>query len=323
MTRTFQNRTRQNRTPRGHTPMIENLESRRLLSFAVAGGVLTVTGSANADRINISKDGTNLTIRENGVVKTTLASAVTKIVVNAGAGNDEVVLAIGPTHGISLPTTLNGQDGDDKLLGGDGADSLNGGIGKDLLVGAKGNDTLTGGDGNDNMNGGPGADLFNGNAGIDTADYHEAKSALSVTLDGVANDGAIGEATKPAEKDNVKTDVENIVGGAGPDKLTGNSLANRLVGGPGNDTLTGLDGKDTLDGGPGVDSMLGGNGDDFFVSRDNAKDSVIGGDGSDSADADASDILTSIEKKVDPPTNQPKPPQPPQPPKPPQPPQTA
>ena len=377
--------------------MLETLESRRLLSFTVAGGTLTVTGTANPDQILIRKDGTNLTIVQNGVNATTPAAAVTKIVVNGLAGNDRLALAVGATSGITLPSTLNGGDGNDELLGGDGNDVLNGGNGNDnmnggpkgkdvfnggtgrdrvsyggrtqaltltidniandgapavgstpgegdniagdvedisggsgndnitgspgnnainggpgndiingvggndQLRGDAGNDVLNGGDGNDVLFGGPGADVFNGGSGNDTADYHEARSNLIITLDNVANDGAPAlpatatQPARPAENDNVKGDVENVVGGIGNDRITGNGSANRLVGGPGSDQLYGLGGNDVLDGGPGADQLFGGDGNDLLLGKDNTKDSLNGGNGDDTSVDDAIDILTSIE----------------------------
>lgn len=381
--------------------MIERLEQRRMLSFTVSSGTLTVTGTSNPDKIFISKDGTNLKIVENGVSATTPAAAVTKIVVNGNAGNDELKLAIGAEHGIALPATLNGGDGNDRLLGGDGNDVMNGGNGNDFMNGGPkgkdnfnggagrdvaaydgrtsalflsnngvaddgaagegdniatdveditggngadsitgssgnnalkgngGNDTMNGGGGNDNLRGddgndvlnggdandvlvgGRGADVFNGGAGIDTADYHDAKSPLSITLNGVNDDGAIGDATRPAEKDNVKGDVENITGGAGPDKITGNGSANRLIGGPGNDTIRGGGGNDTITGGPGLDQLFGDAGNDLLHGKDNTNETLNGGDGDDSSSNDAGDILTSIEHP-----NQTPPPPPPPPPRP-------
>ncbi|MFM8224156.1 MAG: hypothetical protein ACKOJF_35090, partial [Planctomycetaceae bacterium] len=50
------------------------------------------------------------------------------------------------------------------------------------------------------------------------------------------------------------TAFENVLGGAGNDLLTGNTLANLLSGNAGNDTLVGLAGNDTLAGGLGDDS---------------------------------------------------------------------
>ncbi len=57
-------------------------------------------------------------------------------------------------------------------------------------------------------------------------------------------------------------DIENAVGGAGNDQITGNDLNNRLDGGDGADTLSGGSGDDTLVGGAGNDSIDGGAGND-------------------------------------------------------------
>jgi Ca2+-binding RTX toxin-like protein len=57
-------------------------------------------------------------------------------------------------------------------------------------------------------------------------------------------------------------DIENAVGGAGADQITGNSLNNRLDGGTGADTLNGGNGDDILIGGAGNDTMDGGAGTD-------------------------------------------------------------
>lgn len=57
-------------------------------------------------------------------------------------------------------------------------------------------------------------------------------------------------------------DIENAVGGAGADQITGNSLNNRLDGGTGADTLNGGNGDDILTGGAGNDTMDGGAGTD-------------------------------------------------------------
>jgi Ca2+-binding RTX toxin-like protein len=59
--------------------------------------------------------------------------------------------------------------------------------------------------------------------------------------------------------------VENVVGGALGDTLTGNSGSNVLIGGEGNDTLTGGSGRDLLLGGSGADILHGGTGDDILT----------------------------------------------------------
>ncbi len=57
-------------------------------------------------------------------------------------------------------------------------------------------------------------------------------------------------------------DIENAVGGAGADQITGNNLNNRLDGGAGADMLNGGNGDDILIGGAGNDTMDGGVGND-------------------------------------------------------------
>ena len=96
-----------------------------------------------------------------------------------GPGND--VLDSSSLHG-----QLKGEDGDDQLRGGPSNDDLDGGAGDDQLDGEGGADTF---------HGEPGADVVTGGLGIDTIGYSSTSSAqvLSVTLDGIANDGVDGE----------------------------------------------------------------------------------------------------------------------------------
>lgn len=62
--------------------------------------------------------------------------------------------------------------------------------------------------------------------------------------------------------------IENAVGGAGNDTLTGNDANNDLNGGAGNDRLTGVDPKDGLAGYGENDTLTGGSGYDTFVLGD-------------------------------------------------------
>jgi serralysin len=62
--------------------------------------------------------------------------------------------------------------------------------------------------------------------------------------------------------------IEDAVGGAGHDRISGNGVANWLRGGNGNDTVAGGAGNDRLEGGLGADTMDGGSGDDlYYVDR--------------------------------------------------------
>jgi hypothetical protein len=179
--------------------------------------------------------------------------------------------------------TIDGGVGNDVLSGGEGNDSIDGGTGNDTVIGQNGNDVLTGDSGDDSLNGGAGndtlqgetgADVFIGGTGTDTAKYSEKTSGLTLDIDNRADDGSAGE------KDNIKTDVENITGGSGNDKITGNSEPNSLIGGSGNDVISGGSGDDNVNSGVGNDNIQVGDGNDYVDAGD-GNDSVTGGDGND------------------------------------------
>jgi Ca2+-binding RTX toxin-like protein len=67
--------------------------------------------------------------------------------------------------------------------------------GNATLDGGDGDDVLSGGDGSDALDGGVGADTLNGGAGADRAIYTSRSLAVSLSLDGVRNDGEEGNLT--------------------------------------------------------------------------------------------------------------------------------
>jgi Ca2+-binding RTX toxin-like protein len=91
------------------------------------------------------------------------APAIAGFEVNAGGGNDRVVIA----REVMVPVTLRGGAGNDELIGGSGSDSLLGNAGNDRLVGRAGADSLMGGEGDDRLVGGSGNDLLRGGPGND------------------------------------------------------------------------------------------------------------------------------------------------------------
>jgi Ca2+-binding RTX toxin-like protein len=155
--------------------------------------------------------------------------------------------------------------------------------GATVLDGGDGADVLLGGPGNDDLIGGPGADVLSGGGGFDTADYRARTAPLGVTVDDRPGDGEAGEG------DDVRTDVEAVAGGAGPDVLVGSLGANDLQGGPGDDVLDGGAGPDVLTGGPGHDVVTyAGRTSGVGVSLDGAADDGAPGEG----DAvDSEDVL--------------------------------
>jgi Ca2+-binding RTX toxin-like protein len=100
-----------------------------------------------------------------------------------------------------------------------------------------------------------------GGAGRDTVSY-DLSGATTVSLDNLPNDGPIGV------DENVRTDIEHVIGSKGRDTITGSNDPNRrdlFTGGLGDDRIDGLggndiflegavaNGSDTYNGGSGID----------------------------------------------------------------------
>jgi Ca2+-binding RTX toxin-like protein len=219
--------------------------------------------------------------------------------VDSGPGND--VLVGGPKA-----EEFRSGDGNDSVDGGGGPDGLFGGRGDDTLHGGPGDDFIGGFEGTDQMFGDQGddsfvstdvdddPDVFSGGKGTDLADYSEANSAIRVTLDNKANDGVA------AEGDNVRSDVEDVlgsqfadvlVGSAAPNELEGNDGGDRLVGKAGADGLVGGRGADVLNAGKGADFLDGGAAPDRLNSRDGKADEVDCGSSFDRVKGDRVDRL--------------------------------
>ncbi|MGO4705197.1 Calx-beta domain-containing protein [Microvirga sp. 2MCAF38] len=119
----------------------------------------------------------------------------------------------------------------------------------DHLYGRGGDDALFGYEGNDILDGGEGNDILDGGAGRDTADYTSSSRAVLVDL----SNGSVGGA---AQGDRLIS-IENLVGSAYDDSLTGGDGENHLYGGAGNDILVGGR-EDSLWGGAGDDRLANG-----------------------------------------------------------------
>jgi len=185
----------------------------------------------------------------------------TNVVATAGGTGGDASDGAGD---VLLTENITGGRGDDTLTGDGGPNVLDGyKTGNDTLVGGDGNDKLLGRAGNDTLDGQLGADDLDGGADVDTADYSARTAAVSVSLDGHANDGNADDGPSTA-RDNVRPTVENVRGGAGNDLLVGSADANDLSGGPGDDRLRGLDGNDLLHGDDGKDTLVGGANADFL-----------------------------------------------------------
>ncbi|CAH0356480.1 calcium-binding protein [Sphingobium sp. CECT 9361] len=181
-----------------------------------------------------------------------------------------------------------------RQLGSSAADTLLGTAKADLLIGGAGRDWLNGMASDDMLAGGGGADILMGGSGKDTASYADASSGVTVSLKVPATN------TGDAAGDSF-SQIENLMGSAYADRLTGNSSVNVIFGLEGNDVLYGLGGADTLNGGDGNDRLEGGTHNDILIGGAGA-DILIGGSGYDKltggSGADTF-VLTGISDIVD------------------------
>jgi Ca2+-binding RTX toxin-like protein len=171
----------------------------------------------------------------------------------------------------------NANEAVENVIGGAGNDDLTGNAAANSLVGNGGGDNLIGLENDDFLQGGLGTDIMEGDLGTDSASYETHTADVTVTIDGVANDGA------PGENDNVKTDIENLIGGNGKDSLTGSPAANVIHGGNGGDTIVG---------GPNDDDEFGDAGNDVFAEEvtPNGADEFFGG--TDNGPTTVGDLVT-------------------------------
>jgi Ca2+-binding RTX toxin-like protein len=216
-----------------------------------------IDGGRSADRLD-GADGADDLSGDEGADSLTGGGGVDRL--SGGEGND----------------TLSGQADGDNLAGGEGDDQLDGGTEGDALDGGAGSDALDGGDGDDVLTGGDGADRLSGGPGADLASYAAQSSPLQLSVDDLANDGVDGE------RDDIRTDVESVLGGGGPDRLLGSPRADRLDGGPGDDVIDGGPGPDILVGGDGVDTVS-------YAARTTSVSATLGGAGGAPGEADVID----------------------------------
>ena len=127
-------------------------------------------------------------------------------------------------------------------------EDLEGGVAGDLLLGdqmdnyihgAAGDDELQGRFGDDTLEGGAGADTLDGSGNTDTAAYFSSPSGVTVSLFN-------GAATGGHAEGDVFLKIDNLIGSAFGDALTGSFSPNEIEGGAGADTMNGGAGRDTL-----------------------------------------------------------------------------
>jgi len=230
-----------------------------------------------------------------------LAGGVTPAAAQAPieCGGSAITLPEGTLTGTPGDDVMFGTAGDDVMYGYGGADIICGGAGDDRIYGGPGHDYLIGGSGRDRLYGQGGRDWLKGEwdedilypgggtggtleggtrrdrfvitgegdndifggPGVDTIDLRKAPAPMRVHL----AQGRYDSLAWPPIGSFV-WEVENVIGSAFNDQITGNNRRNVLRGMDGSDVLNGRGGDDVLIGGTGFNTINGGDGSDLCSS---------------------------------------------------------
>ncbi|MDQ2081669.1 glycerophosphodiester phosphodiesterase family protein [Xanthobacteraceae bacterium Astr-EGSB] len=245
----------------------------------VVAWTITGTEAEIQSLIDMGVDG--VFANETNTARESIANIKSVTVVYGTESDDEVSTTAGDdlVYAMKGDDTISVGEGNDVVYGDAGDDVVYGEAGNDVLFGGANDDALFGGEGDDVLVGGVNDDELDGGDGVDTVSY---LAGLSDTA-GVEVDLSAGIASGEESGADTLTGIENVIGGKGNDKLTGDDAANLLDGSAGNDTLDGGAGNDTLLGGAGDDVLTGGDGDDVLQGGE-GDDTIAGGAGFDTLD---------------------------------------
>jgi Ca2+-binding RTX toxin-like protein len=282
---------------------INSLEQRIVPSvtalFTASAGILTVTGDAHDNTIEISRNAAGAILVNGGAVQVTGGTptvANTALIQVFGQNGDDTI-SLNEANGALPRANLFGGKGNDTLIGGSGNDMLFGEAGNDVLMGKGGADFLFGGDrddvliggggddfvfgesGNDRMiwNPGDGTDLNEGGTGIDTVEVNGGNGAeqFTTTANGTrVRFDRINPAPFSLDIGTSENLVVNMNGGDDSFSATGNLATLIQI------TVDGGTGNDTILGGNGADVLLGGDGNDF-IDGNQGNDTIFLGAGDD------------------------------------------
>lgn len=146
-----------------------------------SAGVLSVTASSKSDQISVTQlNSRTLSVSVNGETTRVPVKNVSSIRIDAGAGNDRVMLDQSST--LRIATRINGGSGNDTLMGDAGKDRINGGPGNDYINAGAGNDVVYGEAGNDRLYGGGGKDYLYAGGGTDLLRGGDGKDQLFLAV---------------------------------------------------------------------------------------------------------------------------------------------
>lgn len=284
------------------------------ITIAGGAGADTVVGSEFGDIINGGAGNDSLTGGSGSDLYAYVGSFLGSDTVTEAADSDADSLYFGffgaavtidlsstsaQNVGGSTTITLSSSDGIENLTGSGFSDSLTGNARDNNLFGAAGNDTLAGAAGNDSyvfLNG-SGNDTVSepSSSDLDILDFSGASSGVTIDLSSTTTQTWVTGSSLTLSDG---TSIEQLIGSAYADTLTGNTRSNIFIGGSGNDTISGADGDDSIFGDAGDDSLLGGSGNDIYYFNDAAQGSDIlvesSSAGSDMLDFASSDVGVTL-----------------------------
>jgi Ca2+-binding RTX toxin-like protein len=232
------------------------------LSVVIAGGLLTSLAGNSLASVETARADLG-----GGVDTITFGTTAQDVVVDLSTG------AATSFESIANIENITGGNGNDTLTGDAGVNVIAGGTGNDVITAGGGSDVgITGGNGNDRFVAtvNDGNDRYDGGIGSDTLDLSLTSAGAVVNLS-TANDTA----TSTEIGLDVLVSVENVIGGAGDDIITGDGLVNVLDGGAGADQISAGTGSDFISGGLGDDILTGGgSGDTFLFSANFGADRI-------------------------------------------------
>jgi hemolysin type calcium-binding protein len=190
-----------------------------------ADGMLEVSGHGrdNAIALRLQRNNTSVIqvdAGDDGSADFSFARSDIAAIDVKGAGGDDSI-RIDDSNGSftnTIPTTIEGNGGDDTLTGGLGAETFKGDGGNDVVVGGKGADVAQLDGGNDTFvwNNGDGSDTIEGNGGNDTMVFNGAPGVENVTMS--ANGSQLKffrtQGNVTMDTDSVETVDFNAIGGA-------------------------------------------------------------------------------------------------------------
>lgn len=249
-----------------------------------AGASVGRCPAAGIERIDISLANQDDTL----ATAPSISPPIEAFQVFGGSGTDTL------TGGPNVKNNMQGEEGNDTLTAGQLNDDLSGSDGVDTLTSGPGNDilrvdedaeadTVAAGPGDDSIQlgatGPDGPDSLSGGPGRDRLDLRNRRDPMTITLNGIADDGA-GCPGLGCEGDNYGADIEDWSLGSAGDRFTGAAGTQSISGGGGNDELDGAGGSDEVFGSDGDDTMQGGGGNDSVGGSDGS-DRLLGGGGDD------------------------------------------